>query len=316
MRRDIPRILGTTIVAACAATAVAACGTTHAPPGPATAATTAGPGPASPSPASPSRAATPRQRAVSDAAAILASFVAPPGARRLPAAPALDGGVLKSASDIPVSTALIDDTAWWLAPGQPQALLAWEKQRLPRQFAAGDASFGQTMSDTFSLPAVSGVLNTRDLVVEVVSAGGGRTAIRVDAQVTWQPPRSAAERVPSAARVVTITQLPSLLPHGKRPLASVTITDAAVTKRIAALVDQLPVSTLGIVSCPAMVGGGIELTFRAKAGAPVLATVNSQGGCDTVLFTLAGEQQPVLAGSGSLITKVLKTAGLHWHVIG
>src|SRR5215469_4890120 len=124
MRRDIPRILGTTIVAACAATAVAACGTTHAPPGPATAATTAGPGPASPSPASPSpaspspaspsRAATPRQRAVSDAAAILASFVAPPGARRLPAAPALDGGVLKSASDYPVSSALIDDTSWWL----------------------------------------------------------------------------------------------------------------------------------------------------------------------------------------------------------
>jgi hypothetical protein len=48
----------------------------------------------------------------------------------------------------------------------------------------------------------------------------------------------------------------------------------------------------------------------------VLAVVNSQGGCDTVLFTLAGKQQPVLAGSGSLMVKVLKTAGLHWHVIG
>ena len=310
MRREIPRILGTTIVAACAATAVAACGTTHVP-GPATAATTAGPRPASPSPA-----ASPRQRAEADAAAILASFVAPPGARRLLAAPALDGGVLKTASDFPGSTALVDDTSWWLAPGQPQALLTWEKGRLPHEFAPGDATFGQTMSDTFSLPPVSGVLNTRDLVVEVVSAGGGRTAIRVDAQVTWQPPRPAAERVPSAARVVTITQLPTLLPHAKRPLASVTITDAAMTKRIAALVDQLPVSTLGVMSCPAMVGGGIELRFRAKAGAPVLAVVNSQGGCDTVLFTLAGQQQPALAGSGSLIMKVLKTAGLHWHVIG
>ena len=311
MRREIPRILGTTIVAACAATAVAACGTTHAPPGPATAATTAGPRPASPSPA-----ASPRQRAEADAAAILASFDAPPGARRLLAAPALDGGVLKTASDFPGSTALVDDTSWWLAPGQPQALLTWEKGRLPHEFAPGDATFGQTMSDTFSLPPVSGVLNTRDLVVEVVSAGGGRTAIRVDAQVTWQPPRSPAERVPSAARVVTISQLPSLLPHGRRPLPSVTITDAAVTKRIAALVDQLPVSTLGIMSCPAMVGGGIELTFRARAGAPVLAVVNSQGGCDTVLFTIAGRQQPALMGSGSLILDVLKTAGLHWHVIG
>jgi len=308
MRRDIPRILGTTIVAACAATAVAACGTTHATPGPVT--------PAASRSSSPRPAATPRQRAAADAAAILASFVTPPGARRLPAAPALDGGVLKTASDFPVSTALVDDTSWWLAPGQPQALLTWEKARLPRQFAPGDATFGQTMSDTFSLPPVSGVLNSRDLVVEVVSAAGGQTAIRVDAQVTWQPPRSSAERVPSAARVVTISQLPSLLPHGRRPLPSVTITDAAVTKRIAALVDQLPVSTLGVMSCPAMVGGGIELTFRAKAGAPVLAVVNSQGGCDTVLFTIAGRQQPALMGSASLILDVLKTAGLHWHVIG
>jgi hypothetical protein len=95
---------------------------------------------------------------------------------------------------------------------------------------------------------------------------------------------------------VTISQRPSLLPHGKRPLPSVTITDAALTKRIAALVDQLPVSTLGVMSCPAMVGGGIELTFRAKAGAPVLAAVNSEGGCDTVLFTIAGRQQPALTG--------------------
>ena len=78
--------------------------------------------------------------------------------------------------------------------------------------------------------------------------------------------------------------------------------------------DAAPVSA----GCcrPAMVGGGIELTFRARVGAPALAVVNSQGGCDTVLFTLAGQQQPALAGSGSLIMKVLKTAGLHWHVIG
>jgi hypothetical protein len=310
MRRDIPRILGTTIVAACAAIAVAACGTTHATPGPATPAASRSSSP------SPSPAATPRQRAEADAAAILASFVAPPGARRLPAAPAVDGGVLKTASDFPVSTALVDDTSWWLAPGQPQSLLTWEKARLPRQFTAGDSTFGQTMSDTFSLPPVSGVLNTRDLVVEVVSAGSGQTAIRVDAQVTWQPPRSPAERVPSAARVVTISQLPSLLPHSKRPPASVTITDAAVTKRIAALVDQLPVSTLGVVSCPAMIGGGIELAFRAKIGGPVLAAVNSEGGCGTVLFSLAGKQQPALTGSGSFVPQVLKDAGLHWHVIG
>ena len=305
MRRDIPRILGITITAACAATAVAACGTTHAPAGHTTTAST-----------SPAPAVTPQQRAVSDAAAILASFVAPPGARRLPAAPAIAGGVLKSASDYPVSTALIDDTSWWLTAGQPQAVLAWEKGRLPRQFAPGDSTFGPTLSDTFSLPPVPGVLDIRDLVVEVVSAGGGKTAIRVDAQVTWQPPRSGTERVPSAAQVVTISQLPSMLPHAKRPPAPVTITDAATTKKIAALVDSLPVSTLGVASCPAMFGGGIELTFRAKAGGPGLAAANSAGACDTVVFSLGGKRQPALTRSASFVPQVLKDAGLHWHVNG
>ncbi len=310
MRRDIPRIPVITILAVSAATAVAACGTTHANTAPPPAASRSSSLATSP----PALMATPRQQAVADAAAILASFVAPPGARRLQTAPAIDGGVLKNASDFPVSTALVDDTSWWLTPGQPQAVLAWEKARLPRKFAPGDTTFGQTQSYTFSLPPVSGVLNTRDLVVEVVSAGGGQTAIRVDAQVTWQPPRSAAERVPSAARLVTITQLPSTLPGSKRPPAPVTITDAAVTEKIAALVDELPVSTLGIASCPAMLGGGIELTFRAKAGGPVLAVANSAGACDTVAFTLNGRQQPALAGSASFVPKVLKIAGLPWKV--
>ena len=101
--------------------------------------------------------------------------------------------------------------------------------------------------------------------------------------------------------MVTISELRSLLPHSKRPPAPVTITDPAVTKKIAALIDALPVSTLGVASCPAMFGGGIELTFRAKAGGPALAAVNSAGGCDTALFSVGGKQQPALAGSAAVV---------------
>ena len=101
-----------------------------------------------------------------------------------------------------------------------------------------------TWDRTFSLAPIPGVLNARDLVVEVAGAGHGQTAIRVDAQVSWQPPRPAAERVPSA-RVVTITQPPSPDPHAGRPPAPVTITDLAVVRRLAALVDSLQLSTIG-----------------------------------------------------------------------
>ena len=165
------------------------------------------------------------------------------------------------------------------------------------------------------IPPVPGVLNTRDLVVEVTGAGNGHTAIRVDAQVSWQPPRPASERVTSAAHVVTITQLPSLDPHARRPPAPVTITDLAVVRRLAALVDSLPLSTIGpAASCPAAFGGGIRLTFRARADDPALAVAQGPAACGTVQFSAGGKRQPALQITDSFIPQVLRLAGLHWKV--
>jgi hypothetical protein len=158
------------------------------------------------------------------------------------------------------------------------------------------------------------VLNARDLVVEVTAAGTGQTAIRVDAQVSWQPPRPASERVPSAARVVTITQLPSLNPHAGRPPVPVTITAPAVVRRLAALVDSLQLSTIGNAPCPAALGGGIRLTFLARAGGPPLAVAQGPAACGTVQFSAGGKQQPALQITDSFIPQILKLARLHWKV--
>src|SRR6266702_1846074 len=178
----------TLLLAAAAAVTVAGCAATR---------TTTGPAMAS---------RTPRERAVADAAAILKAFAVPPGAQRLQKAP----DVLKVPVTTLVSTTLVDDVSFWRAPGQPQAVLAWEQAHLPRRFTSGDADFGPSRDRTFSLSPIPGVLNARELVVEVAGAGSGQTAIRVDAQVSWQPPRPASDRVPAAARVVTITQLSGL----------------------------------------------------------------------------------------------------------
>src|SRR5215470_13449543 len=244
MRPHVRSVPGTALLLATCVAMAAGCAAAHTAPGLA-----AGPGP--------------RERAITDAAAILRAFAVPPGARRLPQAP--DG--LKVPITTVVSTALVHDVTFWRAPGQPRAVLAWEQAHLPRRFTLGDADFGPPSWDrTFSLAPIPGVLNTRDLVVEVTGAGTGQTAIRVDAQVSWQPPRSAHERVPPAARVVTITQLPSLNPHARRPPAPVTITGLAVVRRLAALVDNLQLSTIGPdAPCPAPLGGGIKLTFLARA---------------------------------------------------
>jgi hypothetical protein len=255
----------------------------------------------------------PRDRAVADAAALLRVFVVPPGAQRMHTAP----NGLKVPISTLVSTTLVDKVSFWRALGQPQAVLAWEQAHLPRRFTPGDADFGPPSWDrTFSLSPVPGVLNARDLVVEVTAVGNDQTAIRVDAQVSWQPPRPAPERVPAATRVVTITQLPSLNPRARRPPAPVTITRLAVVRRLAALADSLQLSTIGPrASCPAPTGGGIQLTFLARAGGPPLAVAQGPAPCGTVQFSVGGKRQPALQITDSFIPQVLKLAGLHWKVL-
>jgi hypothetical protein len=303
MRLPNRRAPGKTLLLAAwaAVMAVAGCGATQTTTGPVTAA---------------SRTAAPptaRYRAVSEAAAILKAFAVPPGGQRLPKAP----DVLKFPSSTLVSTTLVDDVSFWRAPGPPPTVLAWEQAHLPRRFTPGDADFGPpTWDRTFSLPPVPGVLNARDLVVEVAAAGHGQTVIRVDAQVSWQPPRPAFERVPSSARVVTITQLPSLDPHVSRPPAPVTTTDPTVVRRLAALVDSLQLSTIGPdAPCPLTAGGGIQVTFRARAGGPLLAVAQGPAACGTVQFSVGGKPQPALQITDSFIPQVLKIADLNWKVL-
>jgi hypothetical protein len=256
--------------------------------------------------------ARPRERAVADAAAIMRAFAVPAGAQRLRQAPE----ALKIPITTAVSSTLVDDVSFWRSPGQPQAVLAWEQAHLSHRFTPGDADFGPPCWDrTFSLSPVPGLLNARDLVVEVTGAGHGQTAIRVDAQVSWQPSRPASELVPAATRVVTITQLPSAMPHASRPPAPVTITSLAVIRRLAALIDSLQLSTIGPdAPCPATLGGGIRLTFRARAGGPPLAAAQGPAACGTVQFSVGGKWQPALQLTSTFIPHVLKLAGLHWKI--
>jgi hypothetical protein len=95
----------------------------------------------------------------------------------------------------------------------------------------------------FALPAVPDVLIQRELVLAVRS--GSQTAIRVDAQVVWLPARPVAERVPSAARVLTVTPVFGLNsdPRAERLDHAFTVTGPATVARIAAVVngpDQVP----------------------------------------------------------------------------
>jgi hypothetical protein len=263
----------------------------------------------------------PHQRAVADATAILASFAVPTGARKLSAAPSVGNGVLKAPAQTLGTPDLVDKAEWWIASGAPQGVLAWEARHLSHRFSSGGAGTGYgrgiatTWFQVFSLPGIPGVLDSRELVVLVVQ-DGGKTAIRVDAQVAWLPARPASEKVPAAAKAVTISADPGLNQGARKPEKPVTITDPAKVRALTALINGLALFPPGVPDCPADFGGNLVLTFRAGPRTPALAvaTVNLSG-CDGVDLTIGGKPQPPLAGPGTDSgPQILRLAGLSWKI--
>lgn len=270
----------------------------------------------SPAPSAP----TPNQRAVADSGAILASFAVPTGAVKLSAAPTVEKGVLKAPDQVPETPDLVDQAEWWIAPGAPQSVLAWEAKHLPGRFSTGGTGSGfgpgfRTWTMLASLPDVPAVLDSRELVVTAVQ-DGDKTAIRVDAQVTWQPARPASEKVPATARAVTISMNLGLNQGGKKPPKPVTITDQATVLRLTALINGLALSPPGSFNCPADFGSDLVLTFGAAAHAPALAVATLDlAGCGGVNLTIGGRPQPPLAGPGTDSGPgILKAAGLAWKI--
>jgi len=212
---------------------------------------------------------------------------------------------------------MVDEAAFWEAPGDPQGTLSWEQARLTgKRFTLGDADFGPPSWDReFDLPAAR-VLTSRELIVEVVGAGNGQTAIRLDADVAWQPARPPDDLVPNAARVVTISEVASGNPQAKRPPAPVTITDPTVAGRLATLVDSLPVSPLNneAVSCPAALGDSLQLAFHTRTGGPVVALVQTGQACGMVDFTVTGQQLVGLENNTNVDRQILAIASLPWKL--
>jgi hypothetical protein len=214
-------------------------------------------------------------------------------------------------------------TEWWLAPGNPKQVLAWEARHVTLADGAGrpdgTGTIGRaTWDDDFGFPDVTGVLFERQLSVATTAVGHGQTGIEVTAQDQWIPARPASEEViPSAARVVTLAMTDTFDKTAKEP-KPVTVTDPAKVRRIAALLDGLTLTPPGVYSCPAGNGGDLTLTFKARAAAPALAIVTADlTGCAFIDLTIDGKRQPRLGpgdGGRTLAGEALKIVGLNWKI--
>jgi hypothetical protein len=314
LRPRLPlRLPGLLSAVACAAVVLSGCGSQPSGPQPGGART----GTASSRISGP---ASPGQRAVADAARIMASFPRPPGAVRTgPIASLGQSGAL------PVTPDVASVTRWWRVPGRPQEVLAWIRAHLPPGFtpAGAGTSTGpgfRSWTSMFALPAVLDVLIQRELVVLAVRSGS-QTAIRVDAHVVWLPARPGAERVPPTAAVLTVTPVFGLNPdpRAERLDRAFTVTDPVAVARIAAVVNGLVRSPAGAFSCPADFGAQMRLTFSARLGGPALARLTAQyGGCGVVSVRIGGRDMPGLSeeprSGPPLQQQVLAIAGVSWPV--
>jgi hypothetical protein len=321
LRPRLPlRLPGLLSAVACAVVVLSGCGSQPSgpqPSGPQPGGARTGTETASPRTTGP---ASPRQRAVADAARIMASFPRPPGAvRTSPMASLPQSGARPATPDLAIVT------RWWRASGRPLEVLAWIRVHLPPGFTSAGAGTStgngfRSWTSVFALPAVPGVLTQRELVVLAVRSGS-QTAIRVDAQVVWLPARSVTERIPPAAGVLTVTPVFGFNPNprAKRLDRAFTVTDPATVARIAAVVNGLTRFPDGTFSCPAESGGQMRLTFFTRPGGPVVARLTAQyGGCGVVSVRIGGRDMPGLSeypqSGPPLQQQVLAIAGVSWPV--
>lgn len=239
---------------------------------------------------------------------MLARFAPPPGAVRLAKQPRLPGG---SPGMGVVYTTVAHAIGYWRVRGDATALRDWERAHMPKSFSRLDVIMGPPSWNTvYTLPPVAGRFALREMNVQFYDAGGGETVIMADAMVAWEPPRPASEKVPDSVKVVTIANGVTAVPKPEQA----TITSATAVRRLAALVDGLPLSTIGHSPCPS--GRGFTLTFRDTVNGPPAAVAEGPSGCGVVSFTLSGKNQPdlMVLNQTSYDSAILKIAGLPWKL--
>ena len=251
-----------------------------------------------------------RQAAVTAADQILGELVLPPGATEVPDEPKGDAHRLARSIELFFYAASVDRHDFWTTTASPSAVIASIEAHLPAGAKSGGSGYDSTsMFASYSLPIVDApALGQRSFDVDAVELADGTTGVRADAAVSFYAPRLRAQQVPPEASVldVTIANYPS------KPLLSLAVTNRSRVRRIAQVVDDLPLvaNLRGVaLACPAIMVAPLDtLTFRSSPSGPALATVSEPADnptdadpCFAAPFTIRGHREPGLLEGGMLL---------------
>jgi hypothetical protein len=260
----------------------------------------------------------PHAAAVAAASALLALTPVPPGAQRRASSPV---PATDQAPETPASPDLVDQPAWWTAPGTIDTVIAWVDAHAP----AGGTGAGHASESTrgvtnwlatgFTFPAVAPMLTARQLAVLVAPDGPGHVALRADAQVLWRPRRSPDSLIdPVAVQSITVDQgsgaTGPATPATQGSGTAATSANRAIILRIVNELNGLPVDNAGVLSCPAAIRPGFSVRLVGDRGAVIATVSGSRSECGGLNLIVGGKRQPAVDDPGhALLDLVTSLSG-------
>lgn len=255
---------------------------------------------ASPAGVAPAAGAAPRAAAERVSHRLLNALAVPPGAVRVHAPPV--GSQEQQAALEPESGNLVDSTAWWTLTLTQPAALAWLRAHRP----AGTVEGLRASDDDGGHPVVvdNGLASQQyeapSLVLSLAPFGRTGSALRADAEVVWDPDRTAAEHMPTAAGT-TLTlayRRTATGPYGNRRVIG-GVRAGQLARAFNAL-RTLPPRTS---TCGA--GDGVSFELTSPAG----LSAETSSACELVYVTLHGRLQQTLQLNEQLESLLLAAAG-------
>jgi hypothetical protein len=237
----------------------------------------------------------------------------PTGARRLPHTPVPSSLAASAYRPADVTPSL--DQYQLFALTQPMAAAAtFLAAHVPPGLSPGGTASGSGPFQAVSYltrPLPAGIAGA-ELVLTVVPATSGGSLLRADAQVTWYPPRTAAEYIdPSRFHVLTI----AVWIGGRRPhTVHKVVTSQAFIARLAEALDRMQAAPSAVVSCPA-IWADYQLAFSvSRQSRPVVVVSANQDGCGGAGITVNGRTQPALQDHGTVAALVDQVVTVAWEL--
>jgi hypothetical protein len=252
-------------------------------------------------------------RARAEAVRLLGLVELPAGTARSENAPAGSGRALSEPTYDEATPNLVDAHAWWTTSVPASAVLAYVARHLPpgaKRSTTGSSSGPpgtiDTVSETFALPPVAGVLTERVLGVSVAILRGGVSAVRTDGEAVWLTPRPSWERIPAGVSRVVFTASGQTDGNRLGPVSAPRVLTGSRAGRLVAFINRAEVVQPGASSCPAAFAEAVTLQFLTADGRSVARAIEDPTGCASVTLTVGRRTGPELSDDPSVTDELLR----------